>query len=489
MNCRRIVKVALIGLLPVLYGCAFWGPRPLPEGDPEREWRAGWVLNTQDDIRNEASARLLVEEARSLGINTLYVVALYQGQAYYPSQIAPPFSPPGTTSPLTYDPLQTILDEAHHGKGPRLNVYAWVSLCNVWTSRDLIPPEHVEKYYPNWITEHYDVNRAPDAIPEKWLDPGVPWVQKFSADVCQEIVEKYNVDGIILDSMHYRPGGFGYNPIALRRFQEETGRSDRPLPGDSQWTDWRVQQVDQLIAQSTYAIRWHSPKTAVAIVANADGGLPPDFKQSTAYAQAGQNWPEWLREGMCDILVLGSFKRQSNTEQAREFREWIQYAASRRAEKALVVGLAARDNTLFATQNQVDIARSFGAQGVAFLRFRENNSEGRPRKALFEHLKMSVFASNAAVPKIPWLKEPRTGIVAGKVRSQQGLPMSNVRVHFATLQRETTTHANGMYVLFDVPAGARVTPRAYWAGGLFAADDEIIVRPGRIHTADLMIRQ
>lgn len=360
MNCRQVVKLAVTGLLPFLYGCAIWGPRSLPEGDPKREWRAGWVLNTQDDIKDEASARLLVEEARSLGINTLYVVALYQGQAYYPSQYAPLFVPPGTYGPLSYDPLQTILDEAHRGKGARLSVYAWVSLCNAWTSRDLIPPGHLVLHHPDWLTDHHDPQRAPDAIPEFWLDPGVPGVQKFSADVCRELVERYDVDGIVLDSMQYRPGGFGYNPEAVKRFQHETGRSDRPLPTDPQWVAWRIGQVDQLIARSAYAIRWQRPKTVVALVANTDGPVVPDFKQSQPYAQAGQNWPQWMQEGLGDILVLGSFRRQSNVEQAREFREWIQYAARRRGERALVVALAARDNTLFATQNQVDIARSYG---------------------------------------------------------------------------------------------------------------------------------
>jgi len=344
-------------------------------------------------------------------------------------------------------------------------------------------------HHPDWLTAHHDPQRAPDAIPEFWLDPGVPGVQTFCADVCRELVKLYDVDGIVLDSMQYRPGGFGYNSIAVERFQREMGRSDRPAPGDPQWTAWRVQQVDQLIAGSVYAIRWQNPKTAVALVGSAEGALPSDFEQSVAYAEAGQNWPGWLREGLGDILVLGSFKRQSNVEQAREFREWIQFASRRRAGKALIVGLAARDNTLFATQSQVDIARSFGTQGVAFLRLRENNSEGRPRKALFEHLKMSVFASDAALPELPWLQSNKTGIIAGMVRSQQGLPMSNVRVHFASLQRETTTHADGMYVLFNVPEGARVTPKAYWAGGLFGPNDEIVVQPGQVHNCDLMIRQ
>jgi len=470
-------------------GCSLLGPGELPQGEASREWRAAWVLNIPENIRNTETAHALVKEARDLNLNTLFVAAVYQGTACYPSQVAPAYVPPGSPRPLEFDPLQAMIDAAHEDGGRPMQVFAWVNFCNVWEQRGLIPPNHPVIQHPDWLTAHYDPNRAPDVIPEFWLDPGVPAVELYGAEICRELAMKYNIDGILLDSVEYRPGGFGYNPTALQRFAHETGRLDRPAPKDAQWQGWRMKQVTHVVERMALGIRSQRPGLAIAVVGSADGPFPARYEDSMAYAQLGQNWPAWMEADLADILVLRDFKRQANQQQAREYLDWLKFAAIERGEKALICGISGRDNTLLGTQTQVLASRASGAQGMAFWRYRDNNTEGRPSKALFELLESKVLAARARPPELPWLKKIRTGMVAGQVLDTTQVPMSNVRVQFPSLRREAYSHPDGLYVLFGVEGGTSVDPQGYRAGTLYPAEEPVTVKPGLMVVTNIAVTE
>lgn len=467
-------------------GCSLFGSRALPQGEATHEWRATWVLNVQDDIKDVASAKQVVEEARELNLNTLFIAAVHQGTAYYPSQVVPIFVPPGSYRPLEFDPIQAIIDAAREKKSHPIQVFAWVNFANVWEQRGLIPPNHPVVQHPDWLTAHYDANRPPDESPEFWLDPGVPVVQTYGAEICRELAGKYALDGILLDSVQYRPGGFGYNPVSLQRFAQETGRLDRPAPADPLWRGWRAQQATNLVTRMTLAIRSQKPNLPVAVVGGAEGPFTPRFEDSEPFADLGQNWPAWLENSLADILVLRNFKRQANQQQAQEFGQWLAFAKIQQEDKALICGISGRDNTLLATQTQISAARAAGIQGVAIWRYRDNNTEGRPRKALFDLLYSTVFSSRAKSPELFWLTNMETGIVGGQVRTMAMTPLSNVRVQFPEIHRETSTLPDGTYVLFNVPAEITVNPQAYVGTALHTAERTVTVLPGQIGTADIV---
>ena len=72
---------------------------------------------------------------------------------------------------------------------------------------------------------------------DTYLDPGHPDAAQWIVNTALSIVANYAVDGINLDRIRYPDGNFatnvpswGYNPVAISRFQQATGRTDRPAP-------------------------------------------------------------------------------------------------------------------------------------------------------------------------------------------------------------------------------------------------------------------
>ncbi len=476
----------LPGLLLGLSGCSLFGSGKLPMGNPKKEWRAAWVV-IEDDVQDEAGAKQIVQEARELGLNTIYLAAYRYGQAYYPSLYAPIFIPQGALSPLTFDPIEVITEEAHAKGKSHIQVYAWISLCQAWDSRDRVPAGHPVNQFPQILSRYYDPNRPPEEVRQEWFDPGVPAIHDFAANLAAEITDKYNVDGLLIDSVQYRGLGFGYNAVALQRFAQETGRQDVPPPEDPQWLQWRSRQVSHIVERMAFAARAKNPSLPIAVCASAEGPFTASYKESQPYMAAGQDWPMWMREGLADVLVLQSFKRQSNAQQSKEFTDWLTFAQLNRSGKALVAGLAARDNTLLATQNQIETARALGVQGVAIMSFRANNSEGRPRRALFDHLLMTSFSAKARAPQMRWLTSKYKTIVSGFVRTAQGAPVPNLRVFFPALKREVFTHPNGMFILFDAPVGVPLRPGALWQDKLYETSQPVIGQPGIIAVCDLPV--
>src|SRR2546429_8748918 len=68
----------------------------------------------------------------------------------------------------------------------------------------------------------------------------------------------YAIDALNFDRVRYpdlplpawpADNAWGYNPVALDRFQAATGRVDRPLPNDPQWSQWRRDQVTNIVRQ------------------------------------------------------------------------------------------------------------------------------------------------------------------------------------------------------------------------------------------------
>lgn len=481
---RFLIRGAVLALALFIAGCASLGSSSLPEGNPRREWRAAAVLNITDDIKDEASARLAVEEVRQLGLNTIYVIAYQNGQAYYPSRVVPVFVPPGSDRPLTYDPLQAIITEARTPEKQRVHVYAWINPCQVWRSRDTLPERHIARTRPDLLTYPYDISRPPDELPEFWLDPGNPGVHGLVRDLTTELVSLYDLDGLLVDGLGYRSSQFGYNRISLKRFNEETKFGGRPAPLEAAWQQWRARQVTTLAEIISGAARLTRPTTNVAFLANCEGGFRTTFEQAAPYREYGQNWPDWMARGIADVIVLGAFKRQGNQEQARDFVDWLNFARLRQSGSALVVGVSARDNTILATRGQIEIAREAGAQGVALWRLRENNSEGLPRKKLFELLGASVFDAPAEVPALPWRKSPTNAMLYGFLRRPDGTPFSNARVALQDTQIETATHPDGLYVLFNAPAQVPVVPQAYVDGKLITGPS-VELEPGTQTAVDL----
>jgi len=134
----------------------------------------------------------LLDQYQKAGINTVLIQTRVRGTVIYPSKYEPydgclsgfPGKSPG------YDALKFAIDECHK-RGMELQ--AWVVTLPVgkWNK---LGCTQLRKKFPGLI-------RKIDA--DGYMNPEDPRTARYIADICKEITQNYNIDGIHLDYIRY----------------------------------------------------------------------------------------------------------------------------------------------------------------------------------------------------------------------------------------------------------------------------------------------
>lgn len=191
----------LFHLAVASYGQSFYAVNP----NPKYEVRAVWLTTIggidwpHSYAQSERSAEKQKEELRAIldrlqkaNINTVLLQTRIRATTIYPSQYEPwdgclsgfPGKSPG------YDALQFAIDECHK-RG--MEVHAWVVTIPVgkWNSYGC---RQLRKRFPRLI-KRIDL--------DGYMDPEATQTGCYLAEMCREIVQRYDVDGIHLDYIRY----------------------------------------------------------------------------------------------------------------------------------------------------------------------------------------------------------------------------------------------------------------------------------------------
>lgn len=183
------------------YGQSFYAVNP----NPKYEVRAVWLTTIggidwpHSYAQSERSAEKQKEELRAIldrlqkaNINTILLQTRIRATTIYPSQYEPwdgclsgfPGKSPG------YDALQFAIDECHK-RG--MEVHAWVVTIPVgkWNSYGC---RQLRKRFPKLIKR---------IDQDGYMDPEATQTGCYLAEMCREIVQRYDVDGIHLDYIRY----------------------------------------------------------------------------------------------------------------------------------------------------------------------------------------------------------------------------------------------------------------------------------------------
>lgn len=183
------------------YGQSFYAVNP----NPKYEVRAVWLTTIggidwpHSYAQSERSAEKQKEELRAIldrlqkaNINTILLQTRIRATTIYPSQYEPwdgclsgfPGKSPG------YDALQFAIDECHK-RG--MEVHAWVVTIPVgkWNSYGC---RQLRKRFPRLIKR---------IDQDGYMDPEATQTGCYLAEMCREIVQRYDVDGIHLDYIRY----------------------------------------------------------------------------------------------------------------------------------------------------------------------------------------------------------------------------------------------------------------------------------------------
>ncbi len=147
-----------------------------------------------DELKAELDS--IVATAEDAGLNTIFFQVRPEADALYKSEIFPVSRYMSSTGELTFDALEYIIYAAHQ-KG--IAVHAWVNPLRVSSSSSVtlesLPDGHPAKENPHWVVQYADG--------KMYFDAGNPEVRELVVRGVEEIVENYNVDGIVFDDYFY----------------------------------------------------------------------------------------------------------------------------------------------------------------------------------------------------------------------------------------------------------------------------------------------
>lgn len=191
----------LFHLAVASYGQSFYAVNP----NPKYEVRAVWLTTIggidwpHSYAQSERSAEKQKEELRAIldrlqkaNINTILLQTRIRATTIYPSQYEPwdgcLSGFPGKSP--SYDALQFAIDECHK-RG--MEVHAWVVTIPVgkWNSYGC---RQLRKRFPRLIKR---------IDQDGYMDPEATQTGCYLAEMCREIVQRYDVDGIHLDYIRY----------------------------------------------------------------------------------------------------------------------------------------------------------------------------------------------------------------------------------------------------------------------------------------------
>ncbi|MDT0269318.1 family 10 glycosylhydrolase [Streptomyces sp. DSM 44915] len=478
----RRTLLTLLACLSLLLG-ALATVTPAQADEPETsQWRGYWVDAFNAGIYTPQQVTTLIEDAQAVNANALIVQTgrrydCFCNRALYPRTDA-------AIDPAPYDPLDEVIRQAHAAD---LEVHAWVNVNTLWNSATPpTSPEHAfnqhgptAEGYDRWLNRKADGTEFVGA--NAYIDPGHPAAVDYIESAIRSIVREYDVDGVNLDYIRYPDGSsatthsdWGYNEVSVARFQAATGRDDVPEPADGQWSDWRRDQVTNLVRRLYLGIWEEDPRARLSINAITYANGPQavgGFEQTRTYREVLQDWAGWLDEGIVDTVVAMNYKRDWQPEQRQMFAEWTEFLADAQGDRQAVNGPALYLNSIADSLRQAQLSLAPTAAGNTAAGWSgysyatpSLDVPGTPateeRAALVEALTTgpdAPFAEPAAVPEMTWKTAPDDGHLTGELTLRDGTPLDGAEVTLLPLgageRRTAVADGSGWFGFAHLPAG------------------------------------
>lgn len=333
MVSTTLCRAALIISCAFVGGCGSGG-KVVPVATPRRPTpmtmptpvKAVWVARFH--YRHPEDIRAIMRACARDGFNTVIWQMRGSGTVAYPSKIEPWSREYGHRDP-GFDPLQVAVDAAHENG---LRIEAWINVMPGW--RGPKPPPFKAQLWnthPEWFLRDATGKRQPLGDFYVILNPCLPEVRRHIADVVDEIVTNYDVDGVHLDYVRYAwdttPNArelYPRDPETLRLYREQAGQA--PDDDLTAWDNWRANQLTQLVTDIRRRIDRRRPGATLtaAIWSSPTRGFKSYFQNSIA----------WLRTGLIDAGMPMAY-----TESLDKLRKYIGEYRSLAPRARIIPGL------------------------------------------------------------------------------------------------------------------------------------------------------
>ncbi|MCC5664189.1 family 10 glycosylhydrolase [Nostoc sp. CHAB 5784] len=354
-----------------------WQQFPVDQRLAQPEIRAVW-LDRGTIVRAGSKAGLaqIFDRLAQAGINTVFFETVNAGYTIYPSQVAK------EQNPLIrgWDPLADAVKLAHERD---MELHAWVWTFAAGNQRhnqilNLNPdyPGPVLAAHPDWANYDNLGNMIPVGQNKPFFDPANPEVRQYLLKLYQEIVTRYNVDGLQLDYIRYPfqdPSAgrtYGYGKAARAQFQQLTGVDPvniSPSQPDlwQKWTTFRTKQVDSFVAQLSRQLKQKRPNLILSVAV-----FPlPELER---IQKIQQDWENWARRGDVDLIVPMTYALDTSRFQ-RLAQPWI--ASKQLGSTLLVPGIRLLSLPTIGAFDQLQLVRDLPVSGYALFAAENFNND------------------------------------------------------------------------------------------------------------------
>ena len=359
------------------------------------DWPTRPGLSTQ---QQKAELDLLLDRAVELHLNAVLFQVRPACDALYDSKLEPWSSVlsgrMGRAPSPFYDPLEYAVTEAHR-RG--LELHAWINPFRVRSKKETSPPlpNSVQMLHPDWVRPYGDV---------VWLDPGLPAVRDYSLEVVNDIVRRYDIDGIHIDDYFY-PYPNAKIPFPDKQSYAQYG-AHRSL------SDWRRSNINDFVHRLYDQTK--ATKSMVKVGISPFGIWRPEhprqIKGFDAYDKIYADSQLWLRRGWADYFspqLYWTIDRQDVSFPVL-LSWWVgENVQGRHLWPGLYTEKAGGGDSKWSPaeiEYQIKIVRGIApAEGEVHFSASFLNPSTPGGNMLVDYLKTTVYQEPALVPATPWL--------------------------------------------------------------------------------------
>ena len=304
----------------VVMGCAS-SSVSAPDDGTKREFRGAWIqaVNGQwtgigrDNMQRTLTYQL--DELQKDGVNAIIFQVRPECDAFYESRLEPwsrfLTGQQGMAPQPYWDPLQWMIEQCHR-RG--MELHAWINPYRAKTkTTNELASSHVAVQHPDWIFEY-------DGL--YILNPALEESRQFTCKVVEDIVRRYDVDGLHIDDYFYPYPVAGVTIPDADLYRQQGA-------GFASIGDWRRHNVDLLIRDLHKTI--HSVKPWVKFGVSPFGIYRNKKNDPNGSLTNGlQNYDDlyadvlkWVDNGWVDYLVPQLYWEIGH--KAADYQELIQW--------------------------------------------------------------------------------------------------------------------------------------------------------------------
>ena len=294
MKTPKFQKVTLLLLLITCGACNTYS-------QSKREFRGAWIQCVNGQFLGMSTQKMQstliyqLDELQKDGVNAIIFQIRPECDALYKSNIEPwsrfLTGTQGSAPSPNWDPLLWMVEQCHK-RG--MEIHAWINpyRAKTKTTKDLAG-NHVAIRHPEWVFP-YDGQFI--------LNPGIPECRKYICMVVNDIVRRYDIDGLHIDDYFYP------YPVAGQRIDDDK-QFRNYNNGIKDIGDWRRYNVNVFIKQMHDSISSIKPWVKFGV---SPFGIYRNKKNSSVGSDTNglQNYDDlyadvlmWVNNGWIDYVV------------------------------------------------------------------------------------------------------------------------------------------------------------------------------------------